>query len=210
VFARFHAKSWNSAEFAEGGKWAWLGETNALTLEYAGYYLEEATWNRFVTSPRGAAVSVRFHDREWMANAIVKFSEIAAKSPQCVLHSDTHVGNTYIAADGTPAFFDAQPTRGPHMLEIAYNLSCAIDSGDRRAWEVPLIRHYLDELASHGVAAPSLDEALRQYAIYLARAYFIFVVNESHYQDEAVNTAYTARINAAMIDHDTFNLLNSL
>ena len=96
------------------------------------------------------------------------------------------------------------------MVEVAYNLSCALDSGDRPDWEESLIRHYLQELEANGVAAPSLEEAMRQFGMFLARVYFIFVINESHYQNESINTAFTARINAAMLHHDTMGLIDKI
>jgi hypothetical protein len=208
--AKFHAQTWDSPWFKPGGKWSWLYDVTAMTREYAGPYLTEEIWARFVGSPRGAAVSTRFHDREWMIDALDKMANLAARTPHCVLHSDTHVGNTYVAADGTPGFYDSLSTHGPSLLEITYNLVCAMDVADRPEWERPLMQHYLGELGRHGIDAPGLDEAMRQYGIYLARAYFIFLVNDAVFQDEAVNTAYTARIGAAMLAHDTKGLLKSV
>ena len=95
-------------------------------------------------------------------------------------------------------------------MEVSYHIVCALDTADRPNWERPLVRHYLDELKRHGVDAPDLEEAMRQFGTYLARAYFIFVINEAFFQNEAVNTAYTARISAAMLDHDTIGLLESI
>lgn len=210
VLARFHAKTWSNSADIQNGEWSWLQDINSLTRDYSGPYLEPETWSHFIASPRGAAVSVRFHDREWMRHALDRSIDFAAQRPMCVMHSDTHVGNTYVYADGTPGFFDPQPSWGPGLLEISYNLVCALDSADRPNWEASLIKHYLAELEANGVEAPDFDDAMRQYGIYLARAYFIFVVNEAHWQSESINTAYTARINAAMLDHDTIGLIASL
>jgi hypothetical protein len=51
---------------------------------------------------------------------------------------------------------------------------------------------------------------MRQYGILLLYGYFIWITTESHYQPEAVNTANAARVSAAMIDHDTLRLLESV
>lgn len=40
----------------------------------------------------------------------------------------------------------------------------------------------------------------------IAYGLFIFFVNETRFQTEAVNTAYTARFGAAALDHDTVAL----
>ena len=51
---------------------------------------------------------------------------------------------------------------------------------------------------------------MRQFGLFLAYAYFVFIINASIFQPEAVNTAYAARISAAMLDHDTAGLLERL
>jgi hypothetical protein len=96
------------------------------------------------------------------------------------------------------------------MVEISYMLVCGLDSLDRPKWERALVGHYLDELKRHGVRPPSFDEAMFMYGVFLAQAYFVFIINESFFQPEAVNTAYCARISAAMIEHDTMGLLRQV
>ena len=49
-----------------------------------------------------------------------------------------------------------------------------------------------------------------QYSASLAIGYLIFLVNESFFQAEAINTAYTARFSAAMLANDTINRLKSI
>jgi hypothetical protein len=210
TLAEFHARTWDSAERLAGGPWSRLAEYMAATRSYAEMWLEPATWRRFIDSPRGAAASVRFHDADWMRAALDRLVILAERRSHCVLHGDTHLGNLYVDRDGTPGFFDPTPHRGPAMAEVSYHLVCALDPADRPRWEGALVGHYLDELARRGVAPPDFDETMRDYGACLARAYFIFVINESAFQPEAVNTAYVARISAAMLEHDTIGLLESV
>lgn len=210
VLARFHARTWNSPEFAPGGRWDWIAELMAANRAYAASYLEPETWRRFIDSPRGAAASVRFHDPAWMAHALDRLVRLSDRRPSCIQHGDTHLGNLYVDPDGTPGFFDALPHRGPAAGEISYHIACALDPADRRRWEGPLVALYLAELARNGVAAPHFDEMMADYGACLARAYFIFVVNDAAFQGEATNTAYVARISAAMLDHDTLGLLDRI
>jgi hypothetical protein len=145
-----------------------------------------------------------------MARALDKLVAYVATLPQALVHTDTHPGNLYVDVDGAPGFFDSLPHRAPPMLELTYHMTCAVDLADRPRWEGPLIQHYLEALAANGVAAPSFDDAMRQYGLFLAYAYFVFIINASVFQPESVNTAYTARIGAAMLDHDTMGLLERL
>lgn len=207
LLARFHARTWNSPELAPGGRWDWVSDLMASTRAYADQYLQPATWKRFIDSPRGAAASVRFHDPAWMAHALDRLAVLATQRPSSVQHGDTHLGNLYVDPDGAPGFFDSLPHRGPPAGEVSYHLACALDPADRSRWEGALVGLYLDELARHGVAPPAFDEMMADYGACLARAYFIFVINDAVFQAEAVNTAYVARISAAMLEHDTIGRL---
>jgi hypothetical protein len=208
--ARFHARSWDSPDLKPGGKWEWVDDIPRNCLRYFGGYLEPEVWERFVRSSRGAAASVRFHDLAWMKDSLSRIAALSATLPRCVNHGDTHLGNLYVEADGTPGFFDSVAGHAPAMLEVAYHLGCALDTADRGRWEGALIQHYLDALKEAGVEAPSFDEAMRQYAVFLAFGYCIFIINDAVFQAEAVNTAYTARFSAAMLDHDTIARLKEI
>jgi hypothetical protein len=207
--AQFHAKTWASPELQSGGRWNELPELMGMLGHFA-HYLEPKTWQKFVAMPQGAAASVRFHDRAWVALALQRIAKLAERLPQAVLHTDTHLGNLYVDRDGTPGFFDSLTSRGPAMLEVTYHVGGALDTADRPRWEGALLRHYLDELSRNGVDAPSFDEAMRQFGAFLVYGYLVFLINETDYQSSAVNTAYTARFSAAMIDHDTIGLLAAI
>ena len=210
VLARFHARSWQSPDFEPGRRWDWVEDLVANQRHYFDPYLEPDVWQRFVASPRGAAASVRFHDRDWMSRALDRIAKLSAGLPHCIIHVDTHLGNLYVDPDGSPGFFDCLASRAPALLEVTYHLGCALDTADRPRWEAALIQHYLAELGRQGVAAPGFEEAMRQYACFLAYGYCIFIINESFFQMEAVNTAYTARFSAAMLQHRTAEVLESV
>ena len=59
-----------------------------------------------------------------------------------------------------------------------------------------------------GISPPSFDEAFEAYRHELAYGYFIFIINESPFQTEAVNTAQAMGFAMAMLDHDTHGLLS--
>jgi hypothetical protein len=210
VLARHHARTWSSPDFAPGGRWDWADDITVASRSYFNRYLVPEVWQRFVDSPRGAASSVRFHDREWIDDMLDRHVILSRQLPPCMNHGDTHLGNLYIDRDGTPGFLDTVPGRAPAMVEISYHVPCALDLADRRRWEGALVQHYLDELGANGIDPPGFEEAMRQYAIFLAHGYLVFLVNESYFQREAINTAYTARFSAAMLDHDTIGLLKTI
>jgi hypothetical protein len=210
MLAAFHARTWSPAEQLRQGPWGWLRDHAEDSESYIRSFMTPEVWTRYVTAPRGAAGSVHFQDAAWVAQAHARITRLAQTLPHSVLHADTHLGNLYVEADGTPGFFDPISVRGPAMMEVSYHLCCALDVADRPNWERPLIRHYLDEVRRAGAEPPSFDEAMWQYAVFLARGYGVFLVNDSIFQAEAVNTAYLARFSAAMIDHDTLGHIAAL
>jgi hypothetical protein len=210
ILAQFHARTWASSDLSPGGRWGDLVDFFDVMRDFFDRNVAPETWQRFVTSPRGAATSVRFHDREWMIDAWNRITRFAHQLPHCVLHGDIHLGNLYIDPDGTPGFFDTLASRGPGMLEVSYHISGSLDSADRRGSEGALVQHYLDELTRCGADAPTFGEAMRQYGIFLTYGHFIWMTTEPHMQAEAVNTANSARVSAAMLDHDTVRLLQSV
>lgn len=203
ALARFHAQTWESPEIRPGGRWGWLSDMPANWHAYFDEYLQPDVWNYYVRSPRGAAASTEFHDRDWMNDALDRMAALSKSLPYCATHGDTHLGNLYVDVDGEPGFFDCIACASPGMIEIAYHLGCALDLASRRKYEGALIQVYLDELRANGVTPPSFDEAMHQYGAFLAYGYVIFIINEAIFQSEANNTAYTARFSQAMLDHDT-------
>lgn len=211
ALARFHGQTWNSAEFAPDGRWSNCPESEPQLREYMNIYLAKPEeWDRFVAGPRGAATSVKFHDLGLITAAFDKLVTLSRRLPHSLLHGDTHLGNLYHNADGSPGFLDSLPGRGPAIKEVAYHLGGALDTADRRRWEGALIQHYLSELQAMGVPAPRFDDAIEQYGAFLLDGHIIFMVNESFYQPESINTAYTARFSAAMIDHRTLELIDEI
>jgi len=208
--ARLHAGTWGSPELEPGGKWGWLSDTAEHFLDFMGQFLEEDVWNSFIESPRGAAVARPFLDRHWMREAMERTAVFSRGLPRCACHGDTHLGNLYIDTDGTPGFFDCISYKAPGMYEVTYHLACALDLSDRARLERPLIQHYLNALRENGVDPPSFDEAMAQYAVYLAYGYMIFIINDAIFQPEAYNTAYTARFSQAMLDHRTIEKLEAI
>jgi hypothetical protein len=207
AIARYHAQTWNSPDLASGGRLDWVGGRHeGWSVEYQERYLAPEVWQHYMELPRGAAVARILRDREWMRNALHFLRNYHRQWPQCLHHGDTHLGNLYIEPNGAPGFFDPQVSRGPWQLEVTYHLIAALDIRDRRLWERDLLRHYLQALSRQGIDAPPFELAWEAHRREIAYGLFIFLINETRFQTEAVNTAYTARFGAAALDHETFEL----
>jgi Ecdysteroid kinase-like family len=202
AMAVYHSQTWNSPELKAGGKMEdVLGRFEGWFNVWHGTYLEPATYMAYTREPRGAAVSMRLHDPHWMGRVFEKLREIQDTQDVCLIHGDTHLGNLYEEVDGTPGFFDAQVSRASWSLEVAYHIIAALDVADRPKYEKALLAHYLSSLRTNGVNAPSFPEAWELYLWGAAYGFFIFLINETAFQTEAVNTAYSVRFASALLEH---------
>ncbi len=204
LLAAFHARTWGCAEFIPGERLGWIYSSLPFTRPSLQRYLEPESWQHYTRLPRGAAASIDFHDRDWAIAALHRMEELTRQTPNCILHGDTHLGNTFVEPDGRTGFYDIVPRRAAPMSEVCYHITLAMDLAERPRWERELVRHYLAELARHGVSdAPDFDEAMRQYGAFLVEGYCLVLTNDAYFMPEAPITAYAARFSAAMLDHGT-------
>jgi Phosphotransferase enzyme family len=105
-----------------------------------------------------------YRQREKIWPCVLQAVEAHGKSPRTVIHSDVHLGNWYVTGDGHMGICDwARVCRSLWTRDLAYALMTTLDVTSRRAWERPLIEHYLDRLrADFGVAVP-FDQAWLAY-----------------------------------------------
>lgn len=208
TMAAYHAATWESDHFLPGGRWADIASRfDGWGLEYMRRYLVPDVWAHYMAQPRGAAVSTRLHDRDWMERALAEIGEIQHAQPKCLIHGDTHLGNLYVMEDGAPGYFDAQVARTAWHHEVSYHIICAADAADRAGWERDLLAVYLDALAIAGGSTLDREAAWLDYRRSILWGLFVFLTNEVRFQTEAVNTAYAARFGQAAVDHDLRGLL---
>lgn len=207
--ARLAACWWQSPELAPGGGLDWVVTSyEGEAADYIARYLDPDTWLRFMDLPRCAGLPRSLKQRERIAEALEALAARMANQALTLSHGDVHPGNLYSTARGEPGFVDAQPRLAPWVKDFAYLVVSALDPEDRRNWERRLLERYLETLARSGVAAvPSFEAAWEDYRREVIYGLFIFMINESHFQREAINTACAARFGAAAIDHGTLGLL---
>ena len=205
LLAHHHARTWGCGAFASDHRLGWVETAPPFSRPGLQPYLEPETWQHYCALPRGAAASAVFKDREWAIGALRRMEELSAEVANCVIHGDTHLGNTFWEDDGgRPGFYDIVPRRAPAMAEVCYHITLSLDVADRPRWEAALVRHYLDELRLRGVAdVPGFDEAMRQHGAFLIEGFCLVLTNDAYFQPEPPITAYAARFSQAMLDNDT-------
>jgi hypothetical protein len=131
----------------------------------------------------------------------------AKTMPMTLCHGDTGAHNTFRLPDGRASFVDWQlSVKGGWPHDVHYLVVTSLSVKDRRAHERSLIERYLRSLKDRGVRyAPSLDDAMREYALGIIWGLTIgwFSVPSSMYGMEIIS-ANIERLFAAATDHNLF------
>ncbi len=133
--------------------------------------------------------------------------EMEQTSPRCLVHGDSHQGNSFLRANGVRVWHDWQLVRkGRPWRDITYFMLGALTIEERRASARDLIGHYRDALAATG-AQGVLDkdaayEQVRRWPVYGMQAW---IANVDQWGQGGMHI--TERFFAAAEDFDTINLL---
>jgi phosphotransferase family enzyme len=96
--------------------------------------------------------------------ATLRSVDLQAASPETYVHSDVHLKNWYFRDRPAIGIGDWQSSgRGHWARDVAYTVSTALTSTDRRIWESELLRFYLDRLHAAGGPKIEFQEAWRHY-----------------------------------------------
>lgn len=165
TLASLHARYWNAAAFSE--KLGWVG--NALEGDVA-FLLNDAAAPYIQHEIDSQAFK---HELVGMIGWTGEQLRAGTKAMhrhqmglhQCLVHGDTHLGNTYFLPDGSSGLLDWQLMgRGHPMHDVSYIISTGLSIADRRVHEQDLLRYYLDRLAAVGArGTPSFDDAWTEY-----------------------------------------------
>jgi Phosphotransferase enzyme family len=165
TLALLHARYWNANIF--GAELAWLGNAlegdvaNLLNDAAAPYIQHEIDTQKFKAELVGM---IGWSGKDLQAGTKAMHRHQMSLD-QCLVHGDTHLGNTYFLPDGRCGLLDWQLMgRGHPMHDVSYIIATALSVADRRAHEQGLLRHYLEQLKAIGVtAAPSFDTSWTEY-----------------------------------------------
>lgn len=84
--------------------------------------------------------------------------------PRTLIHSDVHLKNWFVAANGEMGLNDWQcSSKGHWGRDLSYVLSTGLSIEDRRAWERDLLAYYFDRLHAAGGPRIAFDEGWRIY-----------------------------------------------
>ena len=193
--ALLHARTWHDTRWSEH---EWLAPRFGMVEWFPDERLQI-----LLDDGRGPGVPPYLRDAANLRAAMNRTGEIPGT---CVIHGDTHSGNSYLDAGGVSHWLDWQITQWGHWsIDVSYHLGTVLTVADRRAHEESLIAHYVEELAAHGVDAPSPADAFAAYSSGFVWGWFLWVITSI--SSRAVVLEHIPRITTAIDDHDTLGRL---
>lgn len=97
-------------------------------------------------------------------DSLVNFATTQEQGPCCLVHGDSHQGNSYVRPNGERVWLDWQMVRkGRPIRDFTYFILGALTIEERRANDRELLRHYRDCLAATGAQNVPDDATLWEY-----------------------------------------------
>jgi hypothetical protein len=152
-------------------------------------------------------------DRLWEGTR--RSLELATHSiPRTLLHGDSHVGQSYMTADGRMGWTDWQlAMQGGWAYDFAYFVSSACEPDSRREWEGDFLELYLERLGEYGGKPPTLEQARLNYRqqLFYPWSAWAFTIGRAAYQPKMQPDEYSLailrRMSHAIIDNDAFGAI---
>lgn len=135
--------------------------------------------------------------------------EQAQSGPLCVVHGDSHLGNSYLRPDGERLWIDWQLVRkGRPWRDVTYFMLGTLTIEERRSAEKELLRLYLDVLRSTGAEGVlSEDQAWQEYSRWPVYGMQAWLSNQDEWGQHGL--PMVERFYQAAEDLDTLKLLES-
>jgi len=204
LMARWHAHFWGAANL-EGD--TWLSTGSPVLRHVIGILTSEDHFAQHMALPKAESVPPALRDPSTVRAAMRKLWDLDDADTPTLLHGDTHIGNMYFDADGSPRFLDWQSAmKGPWSHDVANFVAGALTVEDRRTNERALLGHYLDHLAANGGPRLSRDDVWLAYRRHVMHG-FLWVLTPEEMQPVANTAAMAARYSAAADDLDVLSAL---
>jgi hypothetical protein len=199
-YVTLHARTWNGKRIGGAN---WLSSPIARTAGARGIPEIQSQFD----GPIGAGVPEEARDAERLVRAFKALPEVNGSSPSwCLLHGDAHVGNLFTDHAGRPCLLDWQLVqRGPWYVDVGYHIASSLGVEDRRASERDLLGHYLERLASEGVAVPTWDEVWSGFCRGIVYGLFLWSITQKVKPE--TTAVLLERIGTAAADHDAYRVV---
>lgn len=176
-----------------------------------GFGMKDGSSKGFLSAE--SVIPPRFYrrfDEVWPATLAAVAAHEAL--PHTLAHGDVHLKNWYVAGNGEMGLADWQCCgRGQWSRDVAYTVSTALATEDRRAWERDLLQLYIESLRASGGPVIEFDDAWQHYRQQLISALTWWTVTLTppeglpDMQPKRTSLEFIRRISTAIDDLDAMD-----
>ena len=201
--ARFHAAWWDSDRLSAVD---WIPLGNDPVNQSAEQAYQDA-WPAFVENFGDRLTEKAMSVAERLTTKIIAIENAFTEPPMTICHGDLRYDNLFFSP-GEMTVADWQIVlRARGTYDLGYFMSQSVNSEDRRACEMDIVRLYHDTLVEHGVRGYGFDECMKDYrmAAMFCLVYPVIVCGSLDLANErgvALATAMLDRSVATIIDLD--------
>lgn len=200
--AQLHASTWMQPRWSAT---PWLEPRLNRALQVWG---EPETVSKIGTNlhgPNGRGVPVELRDPQRLVDVyrtmVAALAGAESRSPWCVIHGDTHLGNLFLDEAAQPCLLDWQLVqRGMWYIDVGYHIASTLTVEDRRESERELLQQYLACLAELGVEPPPWDEAWRYISRGIVHGLYLWSITTQ--VEAGLIEILLGRMAAAAADHN--------
>lgn len=195
LLAGMHAQWWESPGLAK------IADGATPQRVFVKYLLRPKYWSEVLARPYGGLIPERLRDPGVVGRGLDIAWGLNDQRPQTLIHGDSHPGNLYFDADGSPGLMDWQcAQKGNWAHDVMWLIVCGMEIEERRRNERELLRHYLGRLSGARVVAPAFDDAWLAYRQNMIYGVACSVANPYDMQSETVTRISAERVLAAVDD----------
>jgi hypothetical protein len=198
--AAWHASTWGQ----KAGALPYV-KVGGPSRPYAKMFFTHDYWTKHFAQEGAPVLPPELDDPDRIMRAFEAMWVEDDAGTLCLVHGDTHIGNTYLDSSGKLGFLDWQSYfLGPWSFDVAYFICGALTIDDRANHERELLTEYLSALAAAGGPEIGYEDAIRSYAKSLLHGISWVMVPAVMQPLERV-VAMSERYTAALVDHKTLS-----
>jgi hypothetical protein len=208
LLALLHGRHYASPRLEQDLKWIPPYEAFFGAMEYHGVHAGHDQARRVAAHVIPPDVAERW-DEIWPMTLLGLQAHV--EEPRTIIHSDVHLGNWYVTADGVMGLCDWQCIGAGHWArDFAYAMGTILAPEDRRNWQDDLLARYLERLREHGGPKVGFDAAWTRYRQQTFAALLMWTPTLCHpptmpdMQPEAMSLEMIRRLTAAISDLEAF------
>ena len=209
--AKFHAAFWESPRRKD---WGWMSNFDQDAEVEQGRY--RRLWNPFLAKVDRVLPPALLDIGQKLSDNEASIKRQLGEPPRTIVHGDYRLDNMFFGTSEAGSSFTVidwqKPTLGRGVADLGYFVAFCMDTEQRRATELGLLKVYHSLMLEYGVSGYDFDQCLYDYRLsllhHLERVVKAFaVLDVSSERGQMFVKTVLKRFDSALTDHNVAELM---